>query len=90
MQTDRRAVDLWASWNAYTRAFGDAMVLLCHQANKPEVLSELRRARDALNDVLDHLPAEGLNANADISRRSAEMLRENVDAIVQEVSATRQ
>ena len=66
------------------------MVLLQNRGDRQEVLRELRRAREALNDVLDRLAVEGLDPETDISRRDAELLREHVDAVAQEVSATRQ
>ena len=37
--------------NAYARAFGDAMLLLHNRGDRQEILRELRRARDALNDI---------------------------------------
>jgi hypothetical protein len=78
------------AWGDYSRWFGDAMALMMQRCDKGEILAALALAHQALDDVLAALAPEGTNKEADIARRAALGMHAQVEAIEQEVSATKQ
>jgi len=79
-----------AAWSDYSRWFADAMALMMEHCETDEILAALASAHQALDQVLASLAPEGTDKGADIARRTALAMHAQVEAIEQEVSATKQ